>query len=196
MKLPKLSKNDQVIIEQITAGGMDETKAITKLINQNKSKVMALIKKYNGSTEEAEDTLIEGITEVIFHIKKGRFKGDSRIDTYLYRICRLIWFQKFRSKKVDHFSQDIDDSITLSLQAELEYSDKKEVLDSVLDLLGEACKQVLSLWSKGFNMTEIKNKLGYANSQISMNKKSKCLTKLRDLIKKNPSLHKLMEELR
>ena len=57
----------------------------------------------------------------------------------------------------------------------------------MLEQLGNACQKVLRLWAQHFSMTEIANELGYKNSQIAMNKKNRCLGKLRDSLEKNTS---------
>ncbi|PCJ64326.1 MAG: hypothetical protein COA58_13305 [Bacteroidetes bacterium] len=187
---------DSKLIYQIKTGGLSESHAISELLKNNKNKIMGMIKNYNGSEEEAEDVLIEGVTEVVFHIKSGRFKENSSLATYLFRISRLIWFQKFRSGKVEYFNEELPSDITLSVQAKMEYSADKKFFSLLLEVLGEKCKQVLSMWSEGFNMTEIQKKIGYANSQIAMNKKSKCLVKLKKLVKNNHELSQTLADLR
>lgn len=187
---------NKIIIENLKKGGLFESNAIRTIIKQNEGKVINLIRKYNASETEAQDVFIEGLTEVVFNIKNDRFRNDSSISNYLYKICRLIWFQKFRSKKIMHFNQEISDKHTLSLQLDLEYSNQKEVLNNVLHQIGENCKRVLRFWSEGFSMKEIQQKMDYASAQVAMNKKNKCLTKLRELIKNNTELKQTMEELR
>ncbi|MBL4707005.1 MAG: sigma-70 family RNA polymerase sigma factor [Flavobacteriales bacterium] len=188
--------SNNIIIDHLKKGGLLESNAIATLIKQNEIKIIVLVRKYNGSMAEAQDVFIEGITEVVFNIKNNRFRNDSPLSTYLYKICRLIWFQKFRSKKVSHFNQEISDKDTLSIQLNLEYSNQKEVLNSVLSQIGENCKRVLTFWSEGFSMKEIQKKMEYASAQVAMNKKNKCLTTLRELIKNNTELKQTMEELR
>ncbi|MFK7971981.1 MAG: RNA polymerase sigma factor [Bacteroidia bacterium] len=189
-------KDNAIIIQMIKKGGISESKAIALLIRQNKSKVTSLIKKYKASKMEAQDVFIEGITEVVFNIKNERFRNDCAISTYLSKICRLIWFQKFRSKKVLHFHQEEFDQSALSLQFHLEYSNQSEVLNSILDQIGGDCKKVLTSWAEGFKMKEIQQKMAYASPQVAMNKKNKCLNKLRELIQSNKGLQQIMEELR
>lgn len=188
--------SNNIIIEDLKKGGLFESNAIATLISQNESKIIGLVRKYNASETEAQDVFIEGITEVVFNIKNNRFRNDCPLSGYLYKICRLIWYQKFRSKKVMHFNQEITDNNTLSFQLQLEYSNQKEVLNSVLGKIGENCKNVLTFWSEGFSMKEIQQKMDYASAQVAMNKKNKCLTKLRELVKSNTELKQTMEELR
>lgn len=188
--------SNTTFIEDLKKGGVYESNAIASFIEKNKGKTIGMIKKYNASNEEAQDVFIESVTELVFNVKNNRFRNDSSLSAYLVKICKLIWFQKFRSKKIMHFNQEISDNNTLSLQLNLEYSNQKEVLNSVLTEIGESCKKVLSFWSEGFSMKEIQGKMDYASDQVAMNKKNKCLKKLRELIKNNIELKQTMEELR
>ena len=189
-------KENRIFIDNLKKGGLFESNAIALLIKQNENKVIGMIKKYRASETEAEDVFMEGMTEVVFHIKNNRFRNDCALSTYLYKICRLIWFQKFRSQKVAHFQQEVTDQNMLSMQFNLEYSNHKEVMNNILDQIGEGCKKVLRLWSEGFKMKEIQQEMKYSSSQVAMNKKNKCLNKLRELVRDNKELTQTMEELR
>ena len=69
----------------------------------------------------------------------------------------------------------------------LYFSEKelKEHVSFLLNQLGNACQMVLTMWAKHFSMTEIASQLGYKNSQIAMNKKNRCLGKLREILEEN-----------
>ncbi len=100
-------EENNTIIKKLKQGGLLESSAIASIIKENEGRVLNQIKKYNASQQEAQDVFIEGVTEVVFNIKNNRFRNDSPISNYLQKICKLIWFQKFRSKKVNHFNQHI-----------------------------------------------------------------------------------------
>jgi len=60
-------------------------KKITKLLEQNKQKIYRICRIYAVSPLEPEDLF----QEVVFQIWKSypRFKGNSSIDTWVYRIA-------------------------------------------------------------------------------------------------------------
>ena len=91
--------SNNTFIEKLKKGGLHESIAIASLIEKNKGKAIGMIKKYNASNTEAQDVFIEAVTELVFNIKNNRFRNDSPLSSYLFKICKLIWFQKFRSKK-------------------------------------------------------------------------------------------------
>lgn len=189
-----MNEQDKQLIEGIESGGIQESKSISKLIALNKQKILSFVKRHKGSHTEAEDILLEGITELVFNVRKKKFLGKGSLNAYLYQICRLLWYQKYRTKKIESNNETFDEK-HISESARIEFSEEKSTLDLVLDSLGEACKKVLVLWSRGFNMTEIQQSMDYSSPQVAMNKKSNCIKKLTDLIAKKPALKNLLLDL-
>ena len=186
---------DNKIVAAIKEGSLEESKAIKSLLDANEKRVFSFVKRHGGSTIEAEDILIEGMTELIFNIKKDKYKGKGSVNAYLFQICRLLWYQKYRTGKIEQSRESIKD-VYVSESAFIEFNDEKNILDQVLNLLGTACKQVLILWSQSYNMTEIQSEMGYGSPQVAMNKKSKCIKKMTELVDRNPSLKQLLNDLR
>jgi len=190
-----LTTQDNKIVAAIKEGKLEESRAIKTLLVRNEKRVFSFVKRHGGSTIEAEDILMEGMTELVFNIKKDKYRGTGNVDAYLFQICRLLWYQKYRSGKIERSRESIQD-VNISQSAVIEFSDKENILDHVLNQIGSACKQVLMLWSQSYNMTEIQSKMGYGSPQVAMNKKSKCVKKMIDLVNRNPSLKQLLKDLR
>ncbi len=191
-----LNIGDQEIIRGIKEGGADESRVISILLENNRKSILKFVTSNNGTKLDAKEILLEGVTEVVFNVRKNKFKEKSSLNTYLFKICKLLWYQRLRKKNVLRYTVELEDKKVLSLQSKLEYSDKKEHLNEMLAGLGEGCQKVLVMWSQGFRMEEIAEKMGYAGAQIAMNKKSKCLKALKKMISSNIVLKKLLNELR
>jgi len=198
MKQSNNQYSDEHFASQVKQGRLVESEAIAMFITKNKRKIFDMVFNLNASREEAKDILLEGVTEVVFQIKSGKYRGESSPSNYLYRICKLMWYQKFRSKKVEYFSNEIpqESEAKLSEYAKVEFSDEKVLIDKLLTSIGNDCKKVLLMWSDGYNMTEISKALKYGTSQVAMNKKSTCLSKLKSSIKENKILTQLLLNLR
>ncbi len=178
---------DTKIMACIKAGGKKENAAIEQLLTDNRKKINAYVLKNGGNLNDAEIVLVEGVTQFIFNIRNDKFRSESAIGTYLFAICRGIWLKSL--KKNERF-RDVqkDESIADSKPSPLEsYNQKqlKDVVNLLLGRLGDSCGRVLRLWSMHYSMTEIANELGYKNSQIAMNKKNKCLTKLKEMVRES-----------
>ncbi len=190
-----MTAQDNKIVEAIREGSFEESKVIKTLLEENEKRVFSFVRRHGGSTIEAEDILIEGMTELVFNIKKDKFKGTGSINAYLYQICRLLWYQKYRAGKIEQSREEIKD-VHVSESVVIEFNDQENILDQVLNQIGSTCKQVLLMWSQSFNMTEIQSEMGYGSPQVAMNKKSKCVKKMIDLVNRSPNLKQLLKDLR
>lgn len=192
LRITKIS--DSKIITYIREGGRKENLAIQALLNDNRTKIKALILKNKGNENDAESILIEGVTAVVFNIRKDKFKGGGTLGTYLYSICRNLWLKSLKknSRFVDaETNENLSDEVQSPLDS---YNDQqiKDILNFLTKRLGDSCREVLRLWALHYSMTEIANQLGYKNAQIAMNKKSKCMTKLKEMVKKSPFANDLL----
>lgn len=186
--------SDSKIVEYLQEGGRKESRAIQQLLDQNRSKISSYILKNSGNSSDAETILVEGVTELVFNVRKGKFRGDSSLSTYLFAICRSLWLKSL--KKNQRYTDDgdiilLEDSADSPLQMFNEQQIKSEV-SHLLSSVGEACKKVLEMWSQHYSMQDISVQLGYKNSQIAMNKKNRCLTKLKEIVKENTSHRELL----
>ncbi len=188
----------QSLITSILKGGREEEKAISFLIDENYGKIKTLILQRNGSEPDAEDIFQEALSVLILNIRKGSFKGDSTIHTYLYAICKGMWYKRFRkySKESEYQSgmivHDVDESTPEVSVFELE---QKQLLHQLFDRLRDKCKELLLFWGMSYAMDEIAEKLEFSNAQVAMNKKNKCLKQLRKLMDEDDGVKGLVAEL-
>lgn len=186
--------SDSKIVEYLQEGGRKESRAIQQLLDQNRSKISSYVLKNSGNSSDAETVLVEGVTELVFNIRKGKFRGDSTLSTYLFAICRSVWLKSLKKNK--RYADDdeiilMEDTADSPLQLFNEQQIKSEV-SFLLSSVGEACKKVLEMWAQHYSMQDISVQLGYKNSQIAMNKKNRCLTKLKEIVKDNTSHRELL----
>ena len=118
--------------------------------------------------------------------------------TYLYAICRGIWFKRFRkwNKEQDNRALAVEEEADhRTPEISLMEAEQKQLLLKLFDHLREKCKEVLYLWASAYSMQEIANQLDYTSSQVAMNKKNKCLKQLHQLIGEDERIQQLLNEL-
>jgi hypothetical protein len=109
-----------------------------------------------------------------------------------------------RLKKSLHWNKNLNFRVSAGiikqLQATPEISmldtEQKSWLEKIFTLLREGCKDVLMMWASSFSMQEIAAQLKFSNAQVAMNKKSKCLKQLHQLLADRPDLQQLLRGLR
>lgn len=191
--------SDQEIIAAIKEGGRAEDQVIGYMIKKDFGRIAQLIESRSGSTADAEDIFQEGLAALMLNIKKDRFKGESSVHTYLYAICKGMWYKKFKRyvREKDYKSSlIIDDREETTPEIDLMDNEQKSLLNEIFDQLKAKCKEVLYYWGQGYAMTEIAEMLEFSGSQVAMNKKNKCLKELRGLMDHDPLVQQLVSELK
>ena len=165
-------KTDIELIEMIMQGSQKMNRAIEYILSKQADKIEGYLMKQNCGKEEAEDVLYEGLSVFIINVRSGKFQNKSSISTYLIGICKRIWFKKFRRMMVHKKWEEVELNEPDTRYEENELTTElSQGLEILMTNLKDKCKEVLHLWSLSYNMEEIRDKLGFSNTQIVMNKK-------------------------
>ena len=189
---------NEALVQAISTGGREEEKALSYLIRKEFGKIRTFILLRNGSEMDAEDVFQEGLTALILNVRKEVFKGESAVSTYLFAICKGIWFKRFQKivREQEHrqnltIVEDDPETPEISLLD----AEQRQLLWQLFDQLREKCREVLFLWASSYSMGEIATQLDYGNAQVAMNKKNKCLKQLHQLMEERPEVQQLIREL-
>ena len=178
-------------MDGIRKGGVAENAALKEVYLANRSLILTFINKNNGSEAEAKDVFQESIIAFFENVKAGKFKGDSSISSYLYSIARFNWLNRLKRKKVEKRiidTQEPDDKVDSHVAVLIEKEKEQQVLQ-VFNQVGKTCEKVL-LYSIYYNysMKDIMANTNLSNEQVVRNRKYLCLKKLKELIKKEPTM--------
>src|SRR5580692_11497417 len=148
-----------------------------------------------GSLQDGEDIFQETVVTFIDLIRKGKFRGDSSIKTFLVAVARNIWLNELKRKKSGDQRAKIFETnrghIENDVLENLNQREKREQLLSLMDRLGDSCRKILTLfYYENLPFEEIIGKMGYETEQVARNKKYKCMRELSDLIRNNPAFLK------
>jgi len=178
----------------------DLNKAILFLYQQYSQVTSSFIINYGASQQDAEDVFQETVIAFIDIVKKGNYRMEASIKTFLVSIARNIWRNEtkkrqrsdFREKQFESGREQSEGDVSL-LISELE---KKKQLRELVFKLGEPCRKLLLLfYYENLSMKEILAHLPYENEQVVRNKKYKCLQQLTGMIKENPSIAGQLTEI-
>jgi RNA polymerase sigma factor (sigma-70 family) len=178
----------------------DLNKAILFLYQQYAASTSSFIIHYGGSEQDADDVFQDTVISFIDVVKKGKYRMEASIKTFLVSVARNIWFNELkkrqrsdhREKLFEHGRDQKEEDISFQI-SDLE---KKRQLRDLVHQLGEPCKKILMLYYyDDLSMKEIVEHLPYENEQVVRNKKYKCLQSLTALIKDNPAIAKQISEI-
>lgn len=194
------SYRDFDMLKQLRQGGAARERAMRQLYLAEAEGALQYLRKLGCDDEAAQDVFQDAVVELLIAIEEEKFQGQSSLKTYLFGIAKHLWFARLRRQGVEQRYQDrlmADPTPERPVTPEGLYlrQHQQEKIDGVLQQLGDACREVLTLWSLRYDMKEIATRMGYANDQIARNKKSRCLQRLKQLVSSNPAVRELVQEL-
>ncbi|MEM7374108.1 MAG: sigma-70 family RNA polymerase sigma factor [Bacteroidota bacterium] len=181
---------DDHLISQIQKGGIARQRAINHIHDTYSGFVVKGKRKYRLEQEEVIDAYSESIVGMSKQIEVGKFRGESKLSTYLYQIFCNKCIDRVRHNSADknqvewiHDMPDMPDMAKDIVKDITEQEDRNKLVQ-YLSLVGEKCKQIL--WEseyQGFSLQEIADRMGFQRAQSVANQKHKCMAKLKQLIR-------------
>jgi len=124
-------------------------------------------KSLGASTPEWEDIVNEIITNVIEKLKKGEFRGESSIGTFIYTITsrRIIDYIRHKSKVLKHAPEPAPYP---DPQEYIENKERAELMANAIKKLKPKYREVLYLYYyKDFSREEVAKKLSISPRRVS-----------------------------
>jgi len=189
------------IISMIRSSKAEREKAIGVLYKDEKLRngIKKIIGGSNNSNEKFSDifnyTLVQFMKKVI---ENESFTINSSLHSYLFGIARNLWLMKLRSnnsKNTLPLEENYDvktDEVSIDLQ--IINSERKELLEILMNKVGQICKELLMLWASGYKMKEISKITGIMSEGSVRKKKFDCMKKLNQQLALNPQLKENIKE--
>lgn len=159
--------------------------------------IKSFIVKNSGTIDDARDVFQEAIIVIYRYTKKDDFKINCSFETFLYSICRTIWLNNLRNKKI-HTDKldDIREYITFSASddEQIEESAEYKLYQKHFQKLGDECKKLLQLFYDKVPYKEIAKRMNYKSIGLVKKKKFKCKEFLLKSIREDPEFKLLIEK--
>ena len=190
---------DADLISAISSG-KDLDRAIQFLYRQFSGAIRSFIMSYGGNEQDADDVFQETVIAFLDSVKKGKYRQESSVKTFLASVARHIWFNDLKKKERagirEKKYESARDQHEMDISHQIGDVEQRRQLRELLTQLGEPCHKLLHLfYYENLPMKEIVEHLPYENEQVVRNKKYKCLQQLTGMIKANPALAGQLNEL-
>jgi RNA polymerase sigma factor (sigma-70 family) len=181
-----LLKTDVELLQGIAAGARQAT---TQVYRQHYPTVMHWLQSAGGDAADAADIFQEAMVVLFEKARSEDFRLTCRIGTYLFAICKHLWYKKLEQRKrmpginagtgdEESFDAAYEDDLKVHEEREEHYAQ----LDTALDVLGEPCRSLLkAYYHQDKSMQEIAVAFGYTNPDNAKTQKYKCLTRLKKI---------------
>ncbi|MBO6515166.1 MAG: sigma-70 family RNA polymerase sigma factor [Bacteroidia bacterium] len=171
--------SDSQLVEEIKAGNED---ALVVMYKSYYAMVKNFILKNNGSEDEVDDVLQDGLIAVWRNVNKSNFSLTVKMSTYLMAIVKNLWFKQL--KKKTRFTV-VDESLQEKITADDISTDHLDhsVIHTLVAELDETCKKLLSyFYFDGLENKVIAEKMGFANTDTVKSKKYQCFKRLQSAV--------------
>jgi len=188
--------DDQTIIELIRTGKND---LALNALYRNFPAIRKLVRSHGGSTRDAEDIFQEALIILIRQLKKD-FRLSAKLSTYLYGVCRRLWSEQLRKRRLQvsfdsmtgilpgsmdtPFKDDLSADEVSDLYEHLQQESRIRLAEQALNELKDRCRELLLVFYHGqLSVKEIAAKMGYRSENSTKNQKYKCLEAARTRLK-------------
>ena len=167
---------EKEIFERICEG---DEKALEELYKKYYRMMTKLVITNSGTEDEAKDIYQEAVLVFWQKARSGNFVLTSKISTFIYSVCLNLWRKELdRKSRLSHEEKD-----TPQYQDQ-DRQERIKIIRLCIDQLGDTCKKVLTYYYYDrMSMTEIAERLGFANTDTAKTKKYKCKKKLDEIVK-------------
>lgn len=196
-----LTKSDAELIADIGSHDVAARNNALKMLYLDKvvnGTIARMISDYN-SRQEADDVLQEAIILLDEMIRSGRFRGDSKLSSFLIGIAKNIIRNNMRNadkvvykEEITENSSETEDSPEDHLLVQ-ERGENEQKRDQLLrDALGELtarCRDVLTLYYfKSYSMAQIAEERRLSSAAQAKKDAHDCRQSLRSLVASRPAL--------
>ncbi|MEM6805240.1 MAG: sigma-70 family RNA polymerase sigma factor [Bacteroidota bacterium] len=151
--------------------------------------ILELVQKNSGGREDGKDIFQQALIELYRLGKKSDFVLRSKITTLLYGIAKNLWMNELKKRKREVITSDFLDTSKDELidwrrsEEEEEEHLRITLVKAKISQLTGGCQQILQLYyAEGATMEEIAKELELGGAQAARVKKSRCLSKLKELV--------------
>jgi RNA polymerase sigma factor (sigma-70 family) len=170
----------------------DKRKALKGLYTSYFKKVERLVINRGGNSADAEDVFQESVMVFYEKVTTNKLTEDNcNVGGYLMTVSKNIWLNKLKkeiTREKYHNRQDLE-TIHEDDFKRLVDKEQQNILNQVLNTLGEKCKTILKhVAYDGYTMKEISEKMGFASVDVAKTAHYRCKKKMIDFVKSNKQL--------
>lgn len=150
-----------------------------QIIQEHQRIIHKICLLYRNSKEDQEDLF----QEIVFQLWKsfGKFRGDSKVSSWMYRIALNTALATFRKKKA---SLEFRASLPDQHQPTKEMSEHEQLLFLAIKQLSDSDKALVSLYLEDFSYREIAEISGLTESNVGV-KLNRIKKKLKHILNSN-----------
>ena len=185
--------------EEIISGFRNNNpEIIEKIYEDYFPMIKYLVERNSGTTSDAKDIFQESLMIIFKKIENNEFILSCSFKTFLYTVCRNIWFKQLRNSNV--CLNEFQDNVMLVEQNDNKCIYKEFFLNKEyfifrhhFENLSSKHKKLFELFFEKYSFKQIADILNFKNAAYARKEKYVCKTLLIENIKNDPQFEELMK---
>lgn len=156
-----------------------------------RSGVGAMLRRNGSTMDKLDDLFTDGLVILERNIRTGKFAGKSSLKTYFLAICKNLLFTATRkTARIELHENPVADEPSQEGNPELRLisDEKRNLINKILERMGEPCKTILRMWSLSFSMPEIAEAAGLKDADNAKRRAYDCRKQMRTIVLANSNL--------
>lgn len=181
--------SDQGITEGIRTGGVQRDQALRCLYLDTalKGYILGFVRNNGGNEPDGEDVFQDAIIILERQVREGTFAGTGTVGGYLQGIARRLWLRKkTQQSNVQELQPNQENGQEDAPDVQVMEAERLDLIDEILNRIGEKCKQVLTMYKLKHTMEEIALALGFSSKDVAKNEAYQCRLRFRNYVKDRP----------
>ncbi|MEM6631129.1 MAG: RNA polymerase sigma factor [Bacteroidota bacterium] len=198
----KLSQEDQQVVNLIK-NPKTGNEGITELFKREviKNTFYKMVHTYKIPKQDVEDIEQDTFLIVFRNIKLERFRGDSKLNTYVIGIAKNLVFSWLRNQKdyvdvdsLEEFLKDRPQNMPSAAIEEIQSINQyKEAMQFVFGQLTSRCQKILKLKKLGYPYEDIASELGLKGTNTVKSTVYRCMKELTKIIESSPHIVQILK---
>jgi len=175
---------DKKIIESIVSDDADELRQTMRhMYERCFGATCQYVLNNKGTREEAQDVFQDALIALFLNVKKGAFRAESSINTYVYGISKRLWLKNLNKQQV---LKPVEQADAVLFSEQIFNFEHQLSVNKLLLKIDERCRSILKdFYYEKLSVSKLMQKYDIASEGATKNKKYKCLQKLVKIVNEN-----------
>lgn len=178
---------DNYFLERLREG---DQKVLEKIYLDYKAEFLQFGRTISEDEEVLVDVYQDSIIALYENVQNGKLNAlSSTLKTYLFSIGKFKLYKINRDAQrytAEWTAAESEYTEVIDMHVENANTERLVLIEKALDKLGKKCREILRLfYYRGFDLEEIKNEMNLENKNTAKSQKSRCISHLKKLIKKD-----------
>lgn len=189
--------SDIDIVNQLRGTARERASALKTLYldKQLKSYIIGFVRRNGGNNQDGEDVFQDAIIVLDRRVRQDGYQGLGSIRGYLQGIAKKLWLRKrqqWNDRTEELNAQIQEEEVEESPETHLIAEERVALIRTILEKIGDRCKEILSMYKLKYSMEEIAGAMGLATPAVAKNEAYRCRQKFRVFVKENPMYEEVL----